>query len=135
MSLRTELPKARRLWVTDDDPIFTFGIRHHLEGLNCLEELVFFNDGEGLNAALDQLSEESFPDCIFLDLNMPCMNGWEVLEALEQKKKPAHCKLYIVSSSINPMDHAKAKQYRWVDAFVTKPLGNKELKRLLAFCA
>ena len=131
----SHVTKAQRLWVTDDDPIFIFGIRHHLEALNCIEELVFFDDGEGLNTALQQLSEDSFPDLIFLDLNMPCMNGWEVLEALEQKKKPAHCKLYLISSSINPSDHARAKEYRWVDAFVTKPVGHKELISLLACCA
>lgn len=135
MSLRTSPSKVLRLWITDDDPIFIFGMRRHLEALNCLEGLVFFTDGEGLKRALEQLSEELFPDYIFLDLNMPCMNGWEVLEALEQKTKPPHCTLYIVSSSINPWDHAKAKEYRWVDAFVTKPWGNKELKRLLAIYA
>jgi len=135
MPLSETSPMPQRLWITDDDPIFIFGMKHRLEALTCLKELVFFNDGEDLQTALEQLSEESFPDLIFLDIHMPCMNGWEVLEILEQKKKPEHCKLYLVSSSINPLDHAKAKQYRWVDAFVTKPLGNKELKGLLALCA
>jgi len=71
---------------------------------------------------------------VFLDLNMPIMNGWEFLDKLSKAKNEItmHYKLYILSSTINPDDQKKAKSNPLVSGFLSKPL-TKEHLNMFAF--
>ena len=64
------------------------------------------------------------PGIIFLDINMPRMNGWEFLN--EYKNLPPHQKSKIVigmlTTSMNPDDETKAKQFSEINMFFHKPL-------------
>lgn len=75
--------------------------------------------------ALEELqSDAGIPDFILLDINMPGMNGWEFLEALEVAAIPNAVlpKIYILSSSLDPEDQAKAQSAVLVKGFISKPL-------------
>lgn len=64
------------------------------------------------------------PDIIFLDLSMPVLDGWGVLEEYI-KLKPRFGKkitLYIISSSVSPQDHERARHYNDVSDFIIKPM-------------
>jgi CheY-like chemotaxis protein len=71
---------------------------------------------------------------LFLDLNMPIMDGWHFLEVFEEIKSTLNYKinLFIVSSSINPDDEERAKNNLHVLDYFPKPLTVDRLNKLKA---
>ncbi|GAA4393764.1 response regulator [Hymenobacter koreensis] len=89
----------------------------------------------GAQEALDYLHETlptRVPDVIFLDLNMPLMDGWEFLDALEpyQEKLAQRCRIYILTSSLAPTDAVRAKDYPLVSGLVHKPVDSQMLRSI-----
>lgn len=68
---------------------------------------------------------------IFLDLNMPAMNGWQFLEKLESEINKADVKVVIVTSSLSKADREKSKSYSRVIDFWEKPLDEDRIKLLI----
>lgn len=71
---------------------------------------------------------------LFLDINMPVMNGWEFLERFEELDASIknRVKIYILSSSVDKRDIEKAKQNKNVVHYLIKPL-TKETIRLITY--
>jgi PAS domain S-box-containing protein len=89
-------------------------------------------------AALEYLKEKmfsdaEFPDTIFVDVNMPEMNGWEFLDELQKFPKHAldHCNVIMLSSSIDAYDISKSKTYKVVRQFITKPLTMEKINEIM----
>ncbi len=76
--------------------------------------------------------QETAPNLIFLDINMPVMNGWEFLDYYIAKyaEKLPNTKVVILSSTIDPEDLLRAKEYAVVAQFVSKPLSVENLEEL-----
>jgi CheY-like chemotaxis protein len=73
------------------------------------------------------------PDLIFLDINMPGMDGWEFLEEYDKLDKEQQCHIVVVmlTTSQNPDDKAKAKTKNIISDFKTKPLTREMLTEII----
>jgi CheY-like chemotaxis protein len=70
------------------------------------------------------------PDLILLDLDMPLMDGWEFLDALESLPAAHAVCVFVLTSSIHPDDFVRATSYRTVNGFFTKPLDEDSIVRM-----
>jgi CheY-like chemotaxis protein len=81
--------------------------------------------------ALDKLmSKEVIPKLIFLDLNMPAMNGFQFLEHVRCSDELSQIPIVVFSTSSNPADVQQTKKLGAID-FFTKPTSFLKLKQLL----
>lgn len=72
------------------------------------------------------------PQLIFLDLNMPVMGGWEFLDFFNKPEfsEFKNIKVVVLSSTIDPEDLEKSKQYPMVIDFLSKPITHTMLEYL-----
>lgn len=105
-----------------------------MQEVSFCESILEFNNGA---EALDGLKKRiangmEFPSVIFLDLNMPIMNGWDFLEDFMQFDPGILKKvtIYIISSSIDPRDLERVRMYKYVSGYILKPITPKDLDRV-----
>lgn len=127
--MKTEQPKV--VLLIDDDPVTNIINTRILNKHFTFKVIVFTDALEALNR-LKNRSIPEFPDFIFLDINMPEMDGWDFLEAFQELPSDVHekCHVIILTSSIDFTDIKKAKTYTVVRDFISKPLTPDKLKLL-----
>lgn len=129
------MKKINSTCIIDDDPIFIYGTKRIMNEVGFSDNILVYNNGqdaiEGLTALTD--AGEDLPSVIFLDLNMPIMNGWEFLEDFAQIPNQNREKviIYILSSSVDPRDLERIKHYKVVNNYILKPVSPNDLKRVL----
>lgn len=127
----------KSLCVIDDDPIVIFGLKRMLEHTSVDAKFVSFENGlEAMDYLRPKIQRRSkdLPDLIFVDLNMPIMDGWDFIENYTEELGPVADKkpiLYIVSSSIDQNDHERAERLSEVTGFIIKPVSVDELQKIL----
>lgn len=111
-------------FIIDDDPVFVLLFKKILLKLGQFETILNFENGKlGLDTLIDKFkNNEPMPDIIFLDINMPVMDGWEFLKALEKYKFKDELNIYMVTSSIDPTEIKKAEKFKTVKQFISKPV-------------
>jgi CheY-like chemotaxis protein len=102
------------IYIVDDDPIIVFGIRKMLGLTVDYDDVRSYANGKlALDAIKDVLqSKNTVPDVIFLDINMPIMDGWQFLEAFIALPLTRKVRINIVTSSIDPMDRQNYERYK-----------------------
>ncbi|WP_179343852.1 response regulator [Winogradskyella ursingii] len=118
--------------IIDDDPIFVFGAKRMMELSDFCESFMIYKNGQ---EAIDNLkpiiiSGENIPDVILLDINMPIMDGWQFLDEFIKIESSKEITIFIVSSSIDPADKERVKQYQNVSNYIVKPISIEKLKRI-----
>lgn len=109
------------VFLVDDDPINNLINRRLLGKTGISDRIEEFLGGAD---ALEKISELNPDDSliIFLDINMPVLNGWEFLNKYLETFSHRNDKIIILSSSIDFLDRQKANGYAIVSGFLEKPL-------------
>lgn len=120
-------------YIIDDDSIFVFVFKKILKKNDETREIVNLQNGQDAINVLQTIydKKQKLPDVIFLDLNMPVLDGWQFLDELEKLPFKDQLKIYIISSTIDINEIEKAKNYSSVKSFISKPINSVELARIL----
>lgn len=117
--------------ILEDDPIASVLIRLTMEESGLVEHLTVLPNGrEGIKHIQSKAAEASYPDLIILDLNMPFMNGFDFLTILESELNGVEIPVFILTSSIDAEDRAKADTFKCVKGFIVKPLKKFKLNTI-----
>ncbi|WP_035468207.1 response regulator [Algoriphagus mannitolivorans] len=118
--------------IVDDDLAILFLHKVIIKGGMLHSSPLTFSDPK---VALTHVLENDSSDSkmlIFLDINMPKMNGWEFLDQLKTQIKQADIKVIMVTSSLDQEDRDKAQEYRLVIDFWEKPLDDQNISTIKA---
>ena len=123
--------KLGRILLIDDDNDSNYFHQRVLKKMDCAKLIETASNGiEGLYK-LKTTSPK--PDIIFLDINMPKMDGWEFLKEYEKLSIEERGKVLImVTSSMNPDDQKKAETFNCVQGFKIKYLEEQDISQILS---
>ncbi|CAI8216521.1 MAG: Regulator of RpoS [SAR116 cluster bacterium] len=121
--------------IIDDDPIFVYGTKKVMKEVDFCSDVIVYNNGQDAINGLRNLVEEKkeLPSLIFLDLNMPVMDGWDFLDDFitipNNNIEKVH--VYVISSSIDANDFIRARNYEVVNNYILKPITPEDLVAVL----
>ena len=122
--------KLKKILLVDDDKAVNFINRLTLIENNIDCKVVEAMDGQ--QALEHRAAHDECPDIIFLDINMPGMDGFEFLTELERRGKCCeHSNVFMLTSSIREEDKTRAMASSLVKGYFDKPLTGLHLREIL----
>lgn len=116
--------------------VYRFAAVRTISATGMVSKITECENGQEAVNYIEQALEknEGLPDIIFLDINMPVMNGWDFLEKFKRiisgHSKTVH--IYIVTSSIDQSDIERAKEYGNVTDYIIKPVSKEAFAKILS---
>jgi len=127
--------KSKEIWLVDDDFIFCRVIEKTILKIHITNKVVQFQSPEQAFDELEKrLSDESeLPEIIFLDINMPGMDGWQFLESVSEMNDRIknEIQIFISSSSVYSEDIDQAKTYPFIVEYLIKPISKEKIIQIL----
>jgi CheY-like chemotaxis protein len=116
-----------RVVLADDDPDHGLLFQIVLRQVDPSKNLTIVKDGSELMNLLDRF----VPDLLFLDLNMPCKNGYECLVEIRQRPELKNLPIVVYSSSTYMTDIQKSYVHK-ANLYMVKPFNSLHLRNALA---
>ncbi|MDP4264952.1 MAG: response regulator [Bacteroidota bacterium] len=131
--------KLNSILLIDDDEPTNFLNKMILEEMDCAENIVVAQSGREaisyLTGGKDIEGGKPFPmpDLIFLDINMPAMDGWEFLEMFRimAARRPKRAVMVMLTTSLNPEDEIRSAAVADITTYKNKPLSKKMMEEIL----
>ncbi|MFC4870915.1 response regulator [Negadavirga shengliensis] len=120
-----------KILLVDDDPIVVLLQKKLMEKAGILDPVISFNNGEdAVSYLVEHAGDEDKDYLLFLDINMPGLSGWDVLDTVAEIKLPVRLAVIIITSSIETADKDKAKRYDNIIDFWVKPFNIMDFVKL-----
>jgi len=122
--------------IIDDNLVFRKLTKVLLKQSGIKEDnILLFSNGKEMYDYMQQHSNNVniLPNIIFLDLNMPVMDGWDFLNALQDFKRKYQYspKIYVVTSSVDKKDYNSIIKIGNINGYIVKPLNNESLNSII----
>lgn len=127
------MKKMKEVCLVEDDKVQIFLLQKFLEKCGQVETVHSYENGKAAYLEMEKRQENgnSFPDLIFLDINMPIWDGWEFYEAFIGLKGHEKVTLYILTSSLSEDDFQKARSFGLEERYLQKPLAYPKLEEII----
>lgn len=125
------MEKLKKVLLIDDDEIVNSINKVIMQHAKFADEIVTETAAANAIIYIRSLDKLDLPSAIFLDVNMPEMNGWDFVEEYEKIGLNANdITIIMLTSSINPRDQKRALSMGHIKAFVSKPLSPELLNTI-----
>jgi CheY-like chemotaxis protein len=128
------MAQKQSIFIVDDDKVYKFIVKKIIEINGLADYVLTFSDGE---KAYNYIKENKgkldlLPDIILLDINMPIMDGFLFIEEYVKLKHEINKEIaiYMVTSSVDPIDLERSKKYTDIKGFITKPISAEVLEKI-----
>lgn len=127
------MKKNNIIWVIEDDPIQVFIAKRMLTNMGISQSIRTMDNARDAlevlhNLATSKDNKSQSPDIIFLDINMPQMDGWQFLKEFEKLSISSKIDIYLLTSSIDPRDAKRARACDIVEDYLIKPVKMENLQ-------
>ncbi len=134
----SDTKKHRAVMLIDDNEIDNLINQKMIEAANICDHIYTHS---GAKSAIEflknieklgEVGQHVLPEVIFLDIDMPLMDGFQFLDEFDKLSEDTktHCQIVMLTSSINPQDVNKSHKYSCVKQYINKPLTQKNLEKL-----
>lgn len=123
----------QRFLLIDDDPsnnlLTKISIKKIIDGADVVDHTVPEN---GIQYIVNEYAANPVETVLFLDINMPTLSGWDVLDKFAEMPEliVPNFTIYVLSSSVDPSDKEKAANNQLVSGYLEKPLSRETLRSM-----
>ncbi len=137
--MAVEIKKYHNVMLIDDNEIDNLINQKMIEASDICENIFVHSGAKGAIEFLKNIEKLAkgpldlyLPEVIFLDIDMPLMDGFQFLDEFEKLSDVIknNCKVVMLTSSLNPQDMNKAKKNKFVLKYLNKPLTQENLKKI-----
>jgi len=131
--------KYHNVMLIDDNEIDNLINQKMIEASDICDNIFVHSGAKGAIEFLKNIEklakgplELYLPEVIFLDIDMPLMDGFQFLDEFDKLSDTVknNCKIIMLTSSLNPQDMSKAKKNKYVLKYLNKPLTQDNLKKI-----
>ena len=130
--------KFKTVMLVDDNEIDNLINQKMIEATDLAENILTYTGAKGALEFLKNIEkiptmlQTAMPEVIFLDIDMPLMDGFQFLDEFEKFSDEVKngCAIIMLTSSMNPQDMSKAKKSNFVKKYINKPLTQESLEKL-----
>lgn len=126
------MTNVKHFLLVEDDAISSMMTTMAIEAAVPAADVKVLNDSEEALALIRQ-NEHPDPTVMLLDINMPKMSGWQLLDEFKQLDNAVQSRysIYMLTSSADVKDRAKASDYPFLKGYLLKPLSATDLQKAL----